>query len=68
MSAPSVARPTWDPHFSRFRRHTRAQREVLNRRRLPISPMYYLVATPLMLLDIYEELRTGHWYLQRVIE
>ncbi len=30
--------------------------------------MYWLVATPTMLLEIYEDLRTGDWYLQRVID
>jgi len=50
-------------------------REVINRWwvdddwwRVPISRMYWVVATPTMLLEIYEDLRTGEWYLQRVID
>jgi len=50
-------------------------REVINRWRVdddwwrvPISRMYWVVATPTMLLEIYEDLRTGDWYLQRVID
>jgi hypothetical protein len=36
-------------------------REVVNRWRVPISRMYWL-------LEIFEDLRTGDWYLQRVID
>ncbi len=36
--------------------------------RVPISRMYYVVTTPAMLLEIYEDLRTGDWYLQRVVD
>ncbi len=36
--------------------------------RVPISRMYWVVATPTMLLEIFEDLRTGDWYLQRVID
>ncbi len=50
-------------------------REVVNRWRVdddwwrvPISRMYWVVTTPTMLLEIYEDLRTGNWYLQRVID
>jgi len=50
-------------------------REVINRWRVdddwwrvPISRMYWVVTTPTMLLEIYEDLRTGDWYLQRVID
>lgn len=34
--------------------------------RVPISRMYYLVTTPTMLLEVYKDLITGDWYLQRV--
>ncbi len=50
-------------------------REVVNRWRVhddwwrvPISRMYYLVMTPTMLMEIYEDLRTGDWYIERVID
>ena len=50
-------------------------REVVNRWRVdddwwrvPISRMYWVVATPTLLVEIYEDLRTGDWYLQRVID
>ncbi len=50
-------------------------REVVNRWRVdddwwrvPISRMYWVVTPPTMLLEIYEDLRTGDWYLQRVID
>jgi hypothetical protein len=50
-------------------------REVVNRWRvdddwwrMPVSRMYYVVTTATMLLEIYEDLRAGDWYLQRVID
>ncbi len=50
-------------------------REVVNRWRVdddwwrvPISRMYYLVTTPTMLLEIFEDLCTGDWYIERVID
>ena len=50
-------------------------REVINRWRVdddwwrvPISRMYWVVTTPTMLLEIFEDVRTGDWYLQRVID
>ncbi len=50
-------------------------REVVNRWRVdddwwrvPISRMYWVVTTPTMLLEVYEDLCTGDWYLQRVID
>ncbi|MBA2362331.1 MAG: hypothetical protein H0V86_02225 [Chloroflexia bacterium] len=36
--------------------------------RVSISRMYYLVTTPTMLLEIYEDLCTGDWYIERVID
>ena len=36
--------------------------------RVPISRTYFTVTTPTMLLEIFEDLRTGDWYLQRVID
>ncbi len=54
---------------------TEPVREVVNRWRvdddwwrLPISRMYWVVTTPTMLLEIYEDLRTGDWHPQRVID
>ncbi len=47
---------------------TEPVREVVNRWRVPISRMYYVVTTPTMLLEVYEDLLTGDWYLQRVID
>ncbi len=50
-------------------------REVVNRWRVdddwwrvPISRMYWVVTTPTLLLEIYGDLCTGDWYLQRVID
>ena len=55
--------------------HREPVREVVNRWRVddvrwrvPISRTYYTVITPTMLLEIYEDLCTGDWYLQRVID
>ncbi len=36
--------------------------------RVPISRMYYLVTTATMLMEIYEDLCTGNWYIERVID
>ncbi len=34
--------------------------------RVPISRMYYKLQTPTALLDVYQDLITGEWYLERV--
>ena len=34
--------------------------------RVPVSRMYYTLRTPLVLLDVYHDLHTDGWFLERL--